>query len=104
MAEPNKIPMNFDVLQVMQTILGNGGKAPIVINLTSSDWTPPEGFVVAKLTCTGGEKIVIDWSDGVDTVENLVIPATQIIPIFNVAKIKKTGTDATDIVAWPLVY
>ncbi len=102
-----RVPANLDVLFKWQAGLGDSGRAPIKIDLTGGDWTPPAGFEVGKLTCTGGSKIVIDWTDNsvpALSVTGLSIPANPIIPIFNVSKIYQTGTDATDIVAWPVTY
>lgn len=104
-----KVIKNLDVLQVMQTVMGDGGVAPVKVTFTDGFWVPPAGFVVAKLTCTGGTKIVIDWEDDSAgetlLVENLVLPAgALVIPIVNVKRIVQANTDAENLVAWPLVY
>lgn len=104
-----KLKAIADKLLLNQTCLGDGGIAPIKIDLSSTDWTPPAGFTVGKISSTGGTVIFIDWEDNSDPdnvlfVENLPILAGANVPIINVKKIKKTGTDAENIVAWPLIF
>jgi hypothetical protein len=99
-----QLPTNVDVLIKWQTALGDKGKAPVIVDLSSADWTPPSGFEVGKLTCTSGATIKIDWYDGTYTVSGLILPAEAVISIVNVSKIYRTGTDAVNLVAWPIIY
>ena len=82
-----RITTNLDVLMKWQTGLGDAGKAPIPVTFTNGVWEPPTGFEVFKLTCTGGETITVEWSDGTNTVDDLVLPAEHIRPVFNISNI-----------------
>jgi len=104
MATPNKLPTNLDVMLKLQTSIGDGGVAPIPVTFTNGVWTPPANFQVHKFTCTGGTTIGINWSDGVNSANNLKLPAAQVLPVFNVVQVNEADTDATDLIAWPVVY
>jgi hypothetical protein len=75
-----------------------GTKKPIAVNLASTD------YVVAVhtrlITATAGTVIYVDIQ-GIDgKATNVPIPPNM--PIINVTKIYKTGTDCTNILIWPL--
>jgi hypothetical protein len=52
------------------------------------------------LTAITGTRIMVDMTciDGAIT----DVPCNPGLPVFNVTNIKKTGTDCTEILAWPL--
>lgn len=81
----------------LQTAIGT--KKPIVVDISSTDFVVTGNCRV--MTSVGGTKIVVDMlcSDG--TITGVVLPAIGAIPIVNITKIIKVGTDAENILLWP---
>jgi len=101
-----KAPINMDQLLKWQVGLGGeAGVAPINVSTTlaTTDWIPPDGFHARMFTASGGSKLYVDWSDGTLSLTNFVLPVEPMMPYWNIAKIYKSGTDATDLIAWPAI-
>lgn len=85
---------------------------PIKIDVSSADFvlaTSNSGAYAARkpiaISSTGGNVIYVDILDDYgNTITDVIIPANTKTPFFiqNVTKIKKTGTDGTNIVLWTL--
>jgi hypothetical protein len=75
------------------TALGN--KAPILVDISAVDF--PVTVPIKAISSCGGSKVMAT----VNGVSHVPIPAPGCVRVINVTLIEKTGTDATDIVAWP---
>lgn len=78
-----------------------GSKKPIEVDISSSDYVVTDD--IRLITCIGGTVIKVDMlcSDG--EVSGISLPSMGgTIPVINITKIYKTGTDVTNILLWPL--
>ena len=75
-----------------------GTKAPIVVNISSTDYIVV--VPIRLITATTGTVIKVDIKSPNGTVTGVYIPPN--LPVLNVIKIYKTGTDCTNILIWPL--
>jgi hypothetical protein len=75
-----------------------GSKKPIKVDISSADF--PITVPIRMLTAITGTVIVVDMACVDGEITGVKVPPN--IPIFNVTNIVKTGTDATDIIAWPV--
>lgn len=94
---PITVTREQDVNVQLATAVGT--KTPIKVDVSAADYnvTVP----IKLISSTGGNTIMVDITaaDGT-TITNVPIPA-GVFPILNVVKIKRVGTDATNIVLWP---
>jgi hypothetical protein len=84
----------------LQTALGT--KKPIVVDISATDFVVPVNCRV--MTSVGGTKIVVDMLCVDGAITGVVLPAIGAIPIVNITKIIKVGTDAENILLWPIDF
>lgn len=95
---PTNLKTVADVTTSIAYTSSVGGKIPIVVNLASTDYvvTVP----IRMITATSGTVIKVDIHGTNGTIIGCYIPPN--LPVLNVTKIYKTGTDCTNILIWPL--
>lgn len=75
-----------------------GTLMPISVDISSTDYTVTTPCRL--ITATAGTVIYVDLKCKDGTITNVPIPPNM--PIFNIIKVRKTGTDCTNILLWPL--
>ena len=95
---PTNIKGQSDLQTTMFTTCPVGTKCPVAINIAGGDAviTVP----IRLITATSGTAIKVDIKAVNGTVTGVIIPPN--LPVLNVTKIYKTGTDCTNILIWPL--
>ena len=95
---PTNIKGQSDLQTTMFTTCPVGTKCPVAINIAGGDAviTVP----IRLITATSGTAIKVDIHATNGTVTGVIIPPN--LPVLNVIKIYKTGTDCTNILVWPL--
>lgn len=95
---PTNIAGYGTLLQAQQVVAPLGSKKPIAVNLSGSDYTVT--VPIRMITATSGTVIFVDMTTPDGKVSNVPIPPN--LPVLNVTKIYKTGTDCANILIWPL--
>ena len=95
---PTNLKTNTDIVGTMVVTSPLGSKIPIVVNLASTDYTV--AVPIRMITATSGTVIKVDIKAANGTATGVCIPPN--LPVLNVIKIYKVGTDCTNILIWPL--
>ena len=82
-----------------QTFIGD--LAPIYVDLSASDYTPTVD--VRCITSITGTVIKVDMACQNGSATGVLLPAVGALPVINITKIYKSGTDATGIYLWPRI-
>lgn len=77
-----------------------GTKKPVKIDLSGGDVTLTQDMRI--FTATTGSVIMVDMACSDGNITDVPIPPN--LPVFNVTKIKQVGTDAENILAWPMEF
>jgi hypothetical protein len=89
----------FTTLSQLQVVISPlGSKKPVPINLSSGDVTITAP--IRLITATAGTVIYVDITAPDGKASNVPIPPN--LPVVNITKIYKTGTDCMNIMVWPL--